>query len=271
MGGPGAVSKNTRRKKEELSQKNENIFDFDEEKSLDQNIWKFMNKIHDSQIYISKQNDEIMEKLRIITEENINLKKKQEENKAIIKNMSTEIDELKCKIGEIEQKDLRKKLNFVGLPSLNIEEQPKIINDILKEMNINITNEDIKNISKYENKTTKTTDYTIELKNENLKTLILNKRKEKRIFINSKKQIISEDLNQTINGSNQDKKPIYINEHLSKFHFDLLKHAKSLKQHGYNYVWYKFEKIYVRKTGNSKIINIRSMKTIDNLINQINN
>ena len=34
-------------------------------------------------------------------------------------------------------------------------------------------------------------------------------------------------------------------------------------------VWYKFGKIFVRKTGNSNIRIINSMKMIDNLINDL--
>lgn len=88
------------------------------------------------------------------------------------------------------------------------------------------------------------------------------KRKEKKIFINSTKNIFSVQNNNMPNANR-----IYINEQLTKFNFNLFNHAESLKQHGYNYVWYKFGKIFVRKTGNSNILVIRSMKMVDNLIN----
>lgn len=56
------------------------------------------------------------------------------------------------------------------------------------------------------------------------------KSKEKKIFIDSWKPILSAE---NINLPNA--KRIYINEQLSRFNFNLLNHAKSLKQHGYNY------------------------------------
>lgn len=131
---------------------------------------------------------------------------------------------------------------------------------------IKIESSDISKITKFENKKSKKFDYSIEFKDEKLRSLLLTKRKEKRLFINSSKQIISADNNELPNAQR-----IYINEQLSQFHFHLLNHAKSLKQHGYNFIWFKFGKIFVRKSGNSHIINFLLASMVNDLISTLPN
>ena len=141
----------------------------------------------------------------------------------------TQNDELKYKLGEIEQKELNKSININGLPQLNEEEQVNAITDIAKELNFELDAADITKISKMENKRLKSVDYSFEFKNEKIRTMFLMKRKEKKMFINSEKQIFSVQNNNMPNATR-----IYINEQLTKFNFNLFNHAKSLKQHGYN-------------------------------------
>lgn len=262
---PKVIQKTTRQtSKKEDSQSQQSIFELNENEASNENIWDFMKKIHDSQVFISKQNDDIILKLENITKENEILRKNQEMDRSIINNLKKEVDELKYHLGEIEQKELNKSININGLPQLNDEEQIKTITEIAHELNFDFDASEITKISKMENERLKSVDYSFEFKNEKIRSMFLMKRKEKKIFINSAKNIFSLENNNMPNA-----KRIYINEQLTKSNFNLFNHAKSLKQHGYNYVWYKFGKIFVRKTGNSNIHIIRSVKMIDNLINDL--
>lgn len=182
----------------------------------------------------------------------------------MINNLRKEVDELKYQLGEIEQKELNNSININGLPQLSEEEQTTAIINIAEKFNIDLNASEITKITKLENKKLKSVDYQFEFKNEKIRTMFLSKRKEKKIFIDSKKTIFSVDNNNMPNA-----KRIYINEQLTKFNFNLFNHAKSLKQHGFNYVWYKFGKNFVRKTGNSNVLIIRSMQMVDNLINEL--
>jgi len=70
---------------------------------------------------------------------------------------------------------------------------------------------------------------------------------------------------------NKSSSRIFINEHLSKFNNHLLNHAKSLKNRGYKYVWYKFGKILVKETDSSETILIKNYNTVDDLIQKFQN
>lgn len=103
-------------------------------------------------------------------------------------------------------------------------------------------------------------DYMFELKNKDLKKEIINKRKTKLIYFNNSLEIFSVNSNSTTINKNNSR--IFINDHLSKFNSHLFKHAKSLKNCNYKYIWYKFGKIFVKKDDNSEVINIRSYQSI---------
>lgn len=82
----------------------------------------------------------------------------------------------------------------------------------------------------------------------------MQKRKEKQIFIHQNNEISSEDMETTIR-ANRSKRRIFINDHLTNLNFNLLKHTRLLLKEGWKYVWFKFGKIFVKKSDNSKVIN----------------
>lgn len=175
------------------------------------------------------------------------------------------MEDLEYKIAEREQKDLDYNINVNGLPNMSYEDSVSTFINIGKELQVDISKNDIASIQQLENKRTKKLYYSFQLKDSQIKSLFIQKRKQKKIFITASNQITSSEENLATATR------LYINEHLSKFNFDLLNHAKSLKQHGYNYICYKFGKIFVRKSGNSNIILIRSMNMVNDLINNLPN
>lgn len=140
------TTRQTYKKDVKLTQ--QSFFDFEENDQSNENIWNIMKKIHDSQVFISKQNDDIILKLENLTKENDNLRKNQEIDRSSIRNLTTEVDELKYQLGEIEQKVLNKNININGLPQLNEEEQVHAIIKIANELNFNLDNSEITKITK---------------------------------------------------------------------------------------------------------------------------
>lgn len=224
---------------------------------------KILKKVHDSQVFIAHQNDDMLQEFKKLRQENELLKKNQEISNNTIKNLTSRLEDLEYKMAEMDQKELDFNININGLPNMAYEESFSTLLKIGKELEINVSDDDIVGIRKLENKKTKRCDYSFQLRNNNIRSLFLTRRMDKRIFITPSKEIVC-GVDNLPNASR-----IYINEHLSKFNFNLLNQAKSLKQHGYNYIWYKFGKIFVRKTGNSNIILIRSMKMVNDLINSL--
>lgn len=151
---------------------------------------------------------------------------------------------------------------------LIIKIQKKTIVKVAKELGVDLQLNDTVSLNKLENKKTKKVDYNIELKNESLKSAVMQNRKEKQIFISPNNEISIEDAETTIR-ANRSKKRIYINDHMTNSNFNLLKHAKQLLKEGWKYVWYKFGKFFVKKSHNSNIIIIRSMRMVNDFNNII--
>lgn len=231
----------------------------------EKNAMGMLKQVHESQIFIARQNDDMLQELKKLRQENETLKKNQEISNNTIKNLKSRLNDVEYKLAEKEQQELDCTINLNGLPNISLQESASVLIQISEGLDIGITEDDIINIKKLENKKTKKIDYSYEFKNSKIRSLFLMKRMEKKIFVTSSKEVIC--TKDTLPNANR----LYINEPLTKFNFNLLNHAKSLKQHGYTYVWYKFGKIFVRKTGNSNIILIRSLNEINDLISRLPN
>lgn len=232
---------------EESSMKNfAELMEIDESQPFEKNVWIILKNLQETIIFISKQFDDSLLELKTIKEENIMLKKNQEFQHSTIKNLIVKCEELEFKINEFEQEKLNNFVNINGLPNLNLDDTKKAIIEVAKEFDINMNTNDIINVNKLQNKKAKTVDYNVEFKNEFLKKSMMQKRKEKQIFINSANEILSEDAETTVR-ANRSKKRVYINNHLTHFNFNTFKHAKLLLKNGWKYVWFKFGKIFVKK------------------------
>lgn len=245
------------------------LLNTNEKTKVDGSVWIILKKVYEAQLHITKQNDDIIEEIKNLRTENATLKKSQELNTNTINNLTLRVEELELKIADSEQFQIDDTINVNGLSVLSYEEASLAFINIANELNINISSEDIINIKKLENKKTKKIDYSFQLHDIQLKNEFLKRRKGRKIFVDSKKVISSTCFDDNSVKSNETTR-IYLNENLTQFNFNLLRNAKSLRQHGYKYIWYKFGKIYVKKSDNSEIIIIRSLRMIENLISNIN-
>lgn len=239
-----------------ISNGSQEILNFDNPKPTIKSLSSLMKVLHESQNYLSKENDEFRARIDCLEAENKILLMKNETAEKSIKNLSN----------EIKQEKLENHFNINGLPQLTKDQSIDVVLKIANELEINLTKSDIKDIQYFNNKKTNKHDYIFELKNKELKKEFIYKRKSKLIFVNNNLDIFSVNSNSTTINKNNSR--IFINDHLSKFNHYLFNHAKSLKNCNYKYIWYKFGKIFVKKDDNSEVINVRSYQTIDNLIHK---
>lgn len=161
------------------SKKSEEIFNFNDAKQTIKSLSSLMKILHESQNYLSKENDELRLRIEKIETENIILSKKNELNESKIKNLSNEVSELKFELNEIKQEKLENHFNINGLPQLTKDETIDVVVKIANELDINLTPNDIEDVNYFNNKRTNKHDYVFELKNKELKKEFINRRKSK--------------------------------------------------------------------------------------------
>lgn len=248
--------------------KPEEIFNFDDAKHTIKSLSSLMKVLHQSQQYLSNENNELRLRIEKIEAENKELSQKKELNENRIKNLTNEVSELKFELNELKQNKLESHFNINGLPQLTKDETVDVVVKIANELDINLTPTDIKDVKYFHNKRTNKHDYIFELKNKELKKELINKRKSKLIYVNNNLEVFS--VNSNSSSINDNRSRIFINEHLTQFNHNLLNHTKSLKNCQYN-IWYKFGKIFVKQNDTSEIINIRSYQPVDNLVQKFEN
>lgn len=242
----------------------EESLNFDFSKATLKSLSSLVKVLHESQIYLSKENDDFRSRIEKLESENNALLKKSSTNENAIKNLSKEVNELKFDLNELRQDKLENHFNINGLPQMTKEKSIEVVLKVAEELDVNLVSSDIKEVSCFVNKRTNKSDYVFELKKPELKKELIMKRKSKLIYANNNLEIFS--VNSNSSTINRNSSRIFINDHLCQFNHHLLNHAKSLKNCGYKYVWYKFGKIFVKKDDTSEIISIRSYQMIDNLI-----
>lgn len=246
-----------------VSKTAEDSIDFDFSKQTIKSLSSIVKILHESQIYLSKENDDFRSRIEKLEADNNMLLKKNLLNENMIKNLSKESSDLKFELNEIKQEKLESHFNINGLPEMPKEKSIEVVMKIADELDINLTPADIKVVSCFKNKKTNKVDYVFELHKSELKKEFIMKRKSRSIYANNNLDIFSVNSNPTINNNGA---RIFINDHLCQFNHHLLNHTKSLKNFDYKYVWYKFGKIFVKKNDSSEIIAIKSYQAVDDLI-----
>lgn len=242
----------------------EETLNFDSQKHTIKSLTSLMKILHDSQNYLSKENDEFRSRIEKLETENIILLKKNTLNESTIKNLSNEVIELKFEVNELKQDKLEGHFNVNGLPQMTKDKAIEVVVKIAGELDINLTPSDVKEVSCFVNKKTNKADYVFELHKKELKKEFIMKRKSKLLYANNNLEIFG--VNSNSSSINRNSSRIFVNDHLCQFNHHLLNHAKSLKNFDFKYVWYKFGKIFIKKDDTSEVISVRSYQTIDNLI-----
>lgn len=243
---------------------NQDILDFDNSKPTIKSVSTLVKFLHETQNNLLRENNELKLRLDKLESDNITLQKTNTLQENTIRDLLNETSELKFELNEIRQETLDNQFNINGLPQLSKDESLDVVLKVANELDIHLTPSDVTDVTYFNNKKTNKHDYIFKLKNKELKKEFIQKRKSKLMYVNHNLEIFSVNSNSsTINKNNS---RIFINEHLTQFNHQLVNHAKSLKNCGYKYVWYKFGKVFVKKTDVSEVINVRSYQTINNLI-----
>lgn len=215
-------------------------FNFDNPKPTIKSLSSLLKVLHESQNFLSEENNELRSRIEKLESDNDMLLKKNELNESKLKKISNETSELKIELNELKQEKLENHLNINGLPQLTKDESIDVVLKIANELDINISPSDIKDVNYFNNKKTNKHDYVFEFQDKQLKKEFIYKRKSKLIYVNNNLEIFSVNSNSSTINKNSSR--IFINDHLSKFNHQLFNHAKTLKNCGYKYVWFKFGK-----------------------------
>lgn len=203
--------------------------------------------------FMASQYDDVMKAIKTTMEENTVIKKELMEIKDINNSLQHEINDLNKEVNEIKQNQLNKNLIVFGAPKIN---ENKKLHDTIKLLlaKLNINESEIKITDLYQARTTNNKNSApiiIKMENLNMKNTIIQLAKAK--------NIMAKDI-----GLASEHK-INICEQLTTINQQLLNESRQLRLHGYKYIWNKNGKIFVRKSENTNIINIKNSNQIESL------
>lgn len=202
--------------------------------------------------FMSSQYDDIIKKLETtilqnkkIENELENMKKEQQEKHIIIK-------QLEIKISDLEYKSRSNFLEIAGIPQKNGEQQIEIVKKVAAAAGMDIQHKEIIEVKR-----------TPDRRNNAPPKLLVEfaEKTTRDNLISKRKNINYEDIKDITTET------IYIAEELSPYQRELLwKTKKAAKERNYSYVWCKDGKIMTRKMPNEKIIYIKHIDDIKNIV-----
>lgn len=211
-------------------------------------------KFSDLEISLNFTN-EIMDDLRKcfhdLKEDNKLLRKENEIIKRQVAEIQKEVHLLKrkCSINEKEEKS--RNVMIMGLQSKNDNECLHDVKNILRFLNADT---EIKDFSvKIINSKTPYKPVLVKFQSPEQRNLVLAKRKEKGILESTDCNIPGE------------KRKLYINEDMDREIRLLFNQARSLKNHGFKYIWYKNGLVFGRKEDKSEVIVLKTSEQIEDL------
>lgn len=199
--------------------------------------------------FISDQYDSI----RVQLTENNNIINDMDRTVKALEKSNVEKDEkikdLSYKIVKMEQYSRQKNIEICDFPQTTNENCKEIIMNIAKELKINLQEEDIEDAHRVPSN---------------------NKNKPPPIIIHFLSKTFQEQFvarkNVIMFKGTANEKKIYINEHISPYYKQLLMMVKhAARETNYKFVWFRKDKIYARKTENSKPVIIENERDLQKL------
>lgn len=205
-------------------------------------IQKSINFLSEKYDEIKSENKEMIILLKEIKKDRENLWNENSKLKTEMSNMKREIQHLKQKINSDEQTKLRNNIEIKGVAKQMHLKDEEITKKILNHIGVTIEEKNLSNVYR-PNIPGKTNDIIkIQLPDYEIKTEILKKTK---IYFKSMGRLTTKDIE--VSGLQS---TIYINEELTPRNKYLLGKGRELRKIGYEFVWWKNGKIFVKK--NSK-------------------
>lgn len=193
-------------------------------------------------------------------------------NKKVIKEISRDIGDLKVKVSKLEKEnhELRLEINFIqqvnlnnslvvyGVPKSNNIDDISIVQRIAAKLDIQVLRQDISETFRLRVKSGEDhPPLVVKFVRRSQRTELIEKKK--------KKNLKTSDID--LEG---DSKRIFLNEYLSKNNTELLKYAKTLKEHNYKYIWPSGGRILAKKKEGDKPIIIPDRAKVDELLGKEN-
>ncbi|KAL4702364.1 hypothetical protein ACJJTC_004672 [Scirpophaga incertulas] len=217
--------------------------------SLDLAISNFKDEQDDISKRVSYLSDDVLAlktKLTTIENENTNLKSK-----------LSELEGLQQSVGEVEQRARLNNLEIFGVPERKSEDLLLITSQIASAVGVTITAQDVEFATRLPTRAKNSglpKTVIVKFKTVQLRDSLLSAARKKR-------GLTTADIN--IPG---DVRSIYVNEHLTPRNKTLLKLTRAkCKELGFQNVWTRNTKIYVRKHVKSPAIRIFNFEQIDKL------
>lgn len=185
--------------------------------------------VQDSQSFMNEKYEDILKKL----DELAGLKQEVMQLKSKLVEKDEEIDSLKNRLSTIEQYGRNKNLELREVTVQENENTEDIVLKVAKKLDVKVESSDIEACHRLPSKTGKIPTIIVQFHSRKIRDQLLQK----------KQKIVT---NAEINGKGQGR--IYISENLSPFYRDLFwKTRVKAKSLGYKFIWWKKDKILVRK------------------------
>lgn len=214
-----------------------------------------MNEIRDfrkSMEFMSDKYDQLLQKHNLLIEENKQMKINFAQITSTNEIMQESMNDMSIDINEIKQNKLKRKLVITGAPVINNPNELKTLyTEIITKLELSQNENKISDIfqGKHINSGTQSAPIFIELQCVDAKNTLLQ--------ISRARKLKTTDF-----GFNNNNK-IKISERLTTHNIQLLNEANQLRSHGFKFIWVKNGKIFIRKSNNSEIINIKHISEID--------
>lgn len=204
--------------------------------------------------FLSTMHDQMKQTIETLVKDNVLLLK---ENNA----MKLTITELSDRLNSMEQHLRQNNLEIHGVPEHHNENLPNLLQQCARVVGYPLNESNIVKCTRVAK---------LNKENKSPRTIIVkfgtvkNRDELFSAVYRYNKSNPKEKLNTALLGIAGDKKPIYVSEHLSPLNKSLHAAArKKAKDLGYQFVWIKNSRIYVRKTTDSKYIHIKNNGSLD--------
>lgn len=219
------------------------------------------NQIQKSNLEIEKAMEFISDKYEEMRNHIEELKKEREDDKQMISNLEKQIHGLqqKSRSATIEIR------NISHSEKENTSDLTAVVIEVGKTINLTIQPSDLRDVFRVPSRPEKTGPIVAEFSSVQLKNNFLERTRN----FNKSRQV-GEKLNTQHVGRTGEKKPIYINEHLTPITRKLFYQSRQFaKQNGFNFCWSSNDKIYIRKDNDTKKYLIKSEQCLVDLLKHI--
>lgn len=211
-------------------------------------IFKIIKETHQTVTFMADKFDDINTRMNEIEQQNKQILKENQQ-------LKNRLIKLEIADHRNQQQKLCTQLTIHGIPKKPNENLQNIITNVTKTLNINITQQNIKNIRRM-NINNNTPIIVVELDTIELKQEIHTNFKQNGPIM----------LTQILNTSSNETTKIYINEYLTENTKNLLRETKKMREKfKIQFVWVKDGSVFARESSNSKIIKITHTDEIQHI------